>query len=315
MNTTKKFKTAFEVVKDKNLNGKIYLITGAYSGLGAATTEALLSAGATVIIAGRSRKSQDDFVNQLNLKLRNLNPNQIDASQTLDLGNLSSVKSFAKNILNKYKTLDCIINNAGIMNTPFGKTTDGFEIQMGTNVIGHFLLNKILIYITQRQVWLSSSGHCLVGDWPGEHDVVNAPRIDIDAITQVDEKTYDGWKRYQQSKLGDILLAKQFKEEYPNLLTCAVHPGVVQTNLSRHMSIWPLLRHILRVALGKAKKPLKPIQGATTQTYCATADSNELVNGAYYDECQVSIEANAAKNVEDAKKLFDYCNQVTLEFQ
>lgn len=121
------------------------------------------------------------------------------------------------------------------MNTPPGKTKDGFETQMGINVIGHFLLAKILVEITKRQVWLSSKGHIRFG----------APRIDLEAITNVDESTYIPRARYQQAKLGDILLAKQFAEQYPHLMAVSVHPGGVKTDLGRHMTTGQKIKFIL----------------------------------------------------------------------
>ncbi len=233
-------RTAFEAVQGIDLSGQVFLVTGAYSGLGAVTTRALLTAGATVIVAGRNPKSQTDFVSELTASDSDssFDASLVDGSHTVDLGSLVSVRDFANYVRTNYDRIDCLINNAGVMNTPYGVTKDGFEIQMGTNVIGHFLLAKILADITKRQVWLSSAAHTLIGTPPGNHDNAKAPRINLNAITEVDESTYDGWQRYQQSKLGDILLAKQFAVEYPHLKGCAVHPGVVRTILARNNSFW-----------------------------------------------------------------------------
>ncbi len=200
------------------------------------------------------------------------------------------------------------------MNTPADVTKDGFEIQMGTHVIGHFLLAKILAEITKRQVWLSSQGHALIGKPPGNHDLALAPRIDLDVIREVDKQTYDGWKRYQQSKLGDILLSKQFPIEYEHLKSCAVHPGVVRTNLGRHISIWSLLKFMI-ASLSGGQQVVSPEQGARTQPLYAVMPDDEIVSGAYYANCTLSEEALCAKNMDDAKKLYDYCNQVTKPFQ
>jgi len=308
--------TAFEAVQGMDLSGKVYLVTGAYSGLGAVTTRALLTAGAKVIVAGRNHKSQSDFVNELTANRSNhgFNTRLVDGSHILDLASLASVRDFAHYVSTNYDQIDCLINNAGVMNTPYGVTKDGFEIQMGTNVIGHFLLAKILADITKRQVWLSSAGHTLVGTPPGNHNNASAPRINLSAITEVDTNAYDGWKRYQQSKLGDILLAKQFAVEYPHLQTCAVHPGVVRTNLARHSSIWQILKYLVSFMFS-SERLTTPDEGARTQTYCAVMPEEELVNGGYYADAAVSEEAEAARNMDDAKKLYDYCNEVTQPFQ
>lgn len=303
--------TAREAVEGLDLAGKVFLVTGAYSGLGAATTSALLSAGATVIVAGRNAKAQADFARQVET-----GPGVVEGERTLDLGNLAAVADFARHILDRHDTIDCLINNAGVMNTPPGRTDDGFEVQMGTNVIGHFLLAKILAPRTQRQVWLSSMGHLLIGDPPGDvHDHARAPRINIDAIDKVDEKSYDSWHRYQQSKLGDILLAKQFPVEFSHLESCAVHPGVVRTRLSRHMSLRTMLGYVWASMTGRGSKIVSPEQGARTQTLCAVMPSDQFVQGAYYADCVVAEEAESARNMDDAKRLYDYCDEVTRPHQ
>lgn len=310
-----KNKTAFEVVQNQNLQGKVFLITGGYSGLGAESAKSLLRAGATVIIVGRNAGAQQKFVTELlNDKSLKISENQIDAEKTMDLGDLESVSRFAKQIYQKYEQIDVLMLNAGIMRTPPGKTKDGFEIQMGTNVIGHFLLAKILAPKTKRQVWLSSTGHLLVDEYPGEQSLENAPQIDIEAITKVDENTYHSWRRYQQSKLGDILLSKQFIQEFPGLYSYSVHPGTNQTNLGKHISLWNKLKMIPKLMTGQIKIK-KPEEGAATQVYCSVAPVSKLENGAYYADCHVEPSSKASNNSEDAKKLYDYCNIVTRAFQ
>lgn len=263
-------------------------------------------------MAGRNAKSQAEFAERLAS-----GPGTVDADKTLDLGSLASVRDFAEHIRGRYQTLDCVMLNAGVMNTPPGKTSDGFEVQMGTNVVGHFLLAKLLASRTRRQVWLSSTGHLLTGDPPGDHarSFENAPRINLDAIKQIDEASYDSWHRYQQSKLGDILLARQFLVEFDKLEGCAVHPGVVRTNLSRHMSVWSIAKYVWFSVTGRGAKVLTPEQGARTQTLCAVMPSGELVAGGFYADCAVSQEADAAKNMDDAKALYDYRDEATRPFQ
>jgi len=311
--------TAQEVVQGCDLSGKVYVITGAYSGLGAAMARALWSAGANLVVAGRNPKLQQAFVDELKALTQagtsGADIGRIDAAHTVDLGSLASVRDFALAVKARHARIDGLINNAGVMNTPAGVTQDGFEVQMGTNVVGHFLLARILVDRTLRQVWLSSRGHSLVGAPPGDvHDWVNAPRIDLEAITRVDPKAYDGWRRYQQSKLGDILLAKQFPLEFPHLKACAVHPGVVRTKLGRHMSVWTLLKFVLAGLTGGARV-VTPEQGARTQTLCAVMPDADLISGAYYADCAVAQEAECARNMGDAKKLYDYCDEATRAFQ
>lgn len=305
--------SASEAVVGLNLSGKVFVITGGYSGLGAATSKALASAGATVVIAGRNANSQTEFSERLMSSLPGIRLST-DACLTVDLSDLASVATFARNLKSRYDRIDCLINNAGVMNTPPGTTREGFEIQFGTNVIGHHLLARVLADRTKRQVWLSSAGHTLIGDPPGNHDLVKAPRIDIDAIRSIDPQNYDSWRRYQQSKLAAILLAKQFAKNHTHLKTCAVHPGVVRTNLSRHMSPWLMVRYLVSGLLGRSQKIVGPDEGARTQTLCAVMPDADLQNGAYYADCAPTQPAAAAEYAQDAKRLYDYCEEVTSAF-
>lgn len=313
MSTNKR--TVYDIVEGKDLSEQVFLVTGGYKGLGAESVKAFLKAGARVIIVGRNEESQNQFAsNLLNHSTLKISKDQIDAEQTMDLASLESVRRFAKQINKKYNQIDVLMNNAGIMRTPPGKTEDGFEIQMGTNVIGHFLLAKILAPKTKRQVWVSSSGHMLVNEFPGEHCIEKAPRINIEDIAKVDEHSYHSWRRYQQSKLGDILLSKQFIKEFPGLYSYSVHPGVNRTNLGKHISFWNKVKIIPKLITGKVKL-LKPANGASTQVYCAVAPINELENGAYYADCHVEPSSEASYNSGDVKKLYDYCDEVTKPYQ
>ena len=300
--------TATEAVAGLDLTGKVFLVTGGYSGLGAATSKALASAGATVVLAGRNKASQSEFANEVRTAFPGAS---VDADEVVDLGDLASVAAFSHQVRSRYDRIDCLINNAGVMNTPPGTTKDGFETQFGTNVLGHHLLARLLADQTKRQVWLSSSGHSLIGDPPGNHDLEKAPRIEIDAIRVVNPDDYDSWRRYQQSKLGAILLAKQFAVEHPHMKTCAVHPGVVRTNLVRHMSTWLMMRYVAASIFGRTQAMVGPDVGARTQTLCAVMPADVLENGAYYVDCQPTTPADAAQNMQDAKRLYDYCEEVT----
>ncbi|MEM7040127.1 MAG: SDR family NAD(P)-dependent oxidoreductase, partial [Bacteroidota bacterium] len=273
--------TVNTILEKQDLSGKVYLVTGAYAGLGDATTRALLKAGANVIIAGRNPKAQAAFAEALKQDPeRTFEDHQLDASHTIDLGDLNAVRDFAQYVNGAYERIDCLINNAGVMYTPPGKTKDGFETQFGINVIGHYLLSKMLADKTMRQVWLSSRAHTRLG----------APRIDFDAIKRVDENRYQTQFRYQQSKLGNILLAKQFAAEYPHLQAVSVHPGVVKTSLGRNFTLLQKLKLILKHPLAIMNMK-SPEEGAATQVLVATLPEEKLVNGAYYADCKVTPEA------------------------
>ena len=304
-------RTCFEAVAGHDLTDRIYLVTGAYVGLGAATTRALLQAGGTVIVAGRNRQLQDAFVQQvLEQDGGSALAEQMDASHTLDLADLASVRDFCVYIEETYPKIDGLVLNAGVMATPFGTTKQGLEIQMGVNAVGHFLLARRLAKRVRRQVWVSSRGHSMWSAPPPKFDNAKAPRIDLDAIAAVDEASYDTWRRYQQSKLANVLLAKQFAAMGHEAVS--IHPGLVQTNLFRHGN--PVVLAIfqgLRWIMGDAAQT--PEEGARTQTLLTVQPQVE--SGGYYGKCMRDQEADAALQADDAKALFEYCDKFTQEYQ
>jgi short chain dehydrogenase len=150
--------TALEVAEANkaSIEGKVFVVTGAYSGIGLEATKALLTAGGTVVLTGRSESLLQETVEAL--KKEGFDGAKIDGGCTIDLADLDTVKAFAKYVKGKYDRI-VLICNAGVMATPPGVTKQGFEQQFGINVIGHFLLAKLLVDKTSRQVWLSSSAH------------------------------------------------------------------------------------------------------------------------------------------------------------
>lgn len=208
-------RTALEAAKlNGSQEGKVFLITGAYSGIGVETTKALLEVGGSVICGGRNEQALTEFMDKLK---KEYDASRVDG-YVVDLADLESVKEFCDKVNKKYQTLDVVILNAGVMNTPPGLTKDGFEMQIGTNVVGHFLLAKLLVPKTKRQVWVSSAAHMRY----------DGARFDIEAFKNFDvndTSSYDGFAQYQQSKIGDIMLAKEFARRYPPLEAVSLHPG------------------------------------------------------------------------------------------
>ena len=146
-----------EVLKER-AEGRLFLITGGYGGLGAQTAKSLAKAGGRVVVAGRSQASLDAFLGE----------NEGMEGDVLDLADLESVRQFAQRFLERHETLDVLVCNAGLMNTPKGQTKQGFETQWGVNVVGHFLLAKLLLPAVKaapqgRMVFLSSVGHACHG--------------------------------------------------------------------------------------------------------------------------------------------------------
>ncbi len=213
---------------DKNLqsqNGKTILITGGNSGIGFYTALALAKAGAHVIIAGRNADKIDQAINSIEAE-------EVDGrveAGIVDLASLESVSGFAAQFMAAHPKLDILINNAGVMMPPEGKTEDGFESQFGINFVGHFALTGLLYDRLQstagsRIVTLSSIAH------RGAH-------IDFDNLRL--EKPYDQKREYYQSKLADLLftleLGRRIDAKGASVLSVACHPGFTKTELQRHL--------------------------------------------------------------------------------
>lgn len=129
---------------------------------------------------------------------------------------------------------------------------------------------------------------------------------------------YDGWKAYQQSKLGDILLPKEFAKRYKGMEAASLHPGGINTNLSRHTGLISGLKFVFTLLpsmmFSNKQLTMKSVEvGASTTVTAAT--TKDFVNGGYYDDCEVGEESESAKNPEDSKALFDYCDEVTKGYQ
>ncbi len=218
--------TVDEVVADLDLSGKQYLITGASSGLGLESTRALTSRRAKVIVAVRSRSKGEEAIAAVRATVPDA---QMDL-HLVDLASLSSVRNFCAEIRADYDGLDGILGNAGIMATDFGRTEDGFELQFGTNHLGHFLLVNELVPLLKarpgsRVVMVSSGAHRLA-------DVdMNDPNFLV--------RPYDRWDAYGQAKSANALFALGFdrRHEADGVRAFAVAPGVIlDTNLHHHLN-------------------------------------------------------------------------------
>jgi NAD(P)-dependent dehydrogenase (short-subunit alcohol dehydrogenase family) len=244
-----------------DLTGKIAIVTGANSGIGYEMVRALARKEARVILACRNKDKGEAAVRQI----AQAYPEAKADLMRLDLSDLASVRRFADEFTSRYDRLDILINNAGIMRPPFGKTADGFELQFGTNHLGHFALTGLLLALITRtpqaRVITVSSG----GERFGE--------IDFDNLNA--EKGYDGGRAYGQSKLANLLftyeLQRRFEDAGVDTIAAAAHPGWTVTNLQVH---WRMLR-VLNPFIGQ-----KPEMGALPALYAATAP--DVQGGDYY---------------------------------
>lgn len=246
-----------------DLRGRTVLVTGANSGLGYETTRVLAAHGAGVIMACRSRDKAD----AAREAIRRLVPEASLEFLPLDLSSLSSVRQAARTALNRHARLDLLINNAGVMWLPPGRTEDGFETHFGTNHLGHFALTGRLLPVLldtpdARVVTLSSVGH-LIG------------RIHFDDLAL--ERSYGRQKAYSQSKLANLVFAHELQRRLgaarAQAISVAAHPGVAGTNLAT-----PAFEQAGRFRLARLTASLAPVlarapaKGALPTLYAATAE-------------------------------------------
>lgn len=270
--------TTDEVLAGIDLSGRTVFITGANSGLGQETARAMAARGAHVIMAGRDQDKLDASV----AAIRTDQPQAVLDTITLDLGSLESIRAATSRARQRFDKIDLLINNAGVMATPFLHTADGFEMQFGTNHLGHFALTAELMPLVergsaQRIVNLSSRGHFM-----GQVDF---------ADPHFARRPYDPWTAYGQSKTANVLFTVGLEARYAvlGIHAYAVHPGGIETNLGRHMT--PEMREGLmkRVTSSDGGFQWKTIpQGAATTCWAATAPELEGKGGVYCEDCHVA---------------------------
>ena len=244
-----------------DLTGKIAIVTGANSGIGYEAARALARKGAAVILACRNMDKGEAAVREIVQE----SPDAKAVLMPLDLSDLASVRRFAGEFTGRYDRLDMLINNAGIMMPPFGKTADGFELQFGTNHLGHFALTGLLLDLLLRTprarvVTVSSEGHRFTK---------------MDFANLNGEVHYDRQRAYAQSKLANLLftyeLQRRFEEAGVDTLAAAAHPGWTATNLQVHYPMARLFNPFIAQ---------KPEMGALPTLYAACA--SDVKGGDYY---------------------------------
>jgi NAD(P)-dependent dehydrogenase (short-subunit alcohol dehydrogenase family) len=274
--------TTDEVLSGVNLQGKRILITGVSAGIGVETARSLAAHGAHVVGAARDLTKAKAATDQV----------RRDAAERggslelveLDLADLKSVRACADGLVRKGEPLDLVIANAGVMATPFGHTADGFETQFGTNHLGHFVFaNRIasLMRAGSRLINLSSAGH-------------RFSNVDLDD-PNFERTPYEPFVAYGRSKTANILFAVGFDKRHRErgIRAAAVHPGVIRTELARHLDpaqIESIIEQLTKQLAGEGKAPFqwKTIpQGAATSVWAGVVAPADEVGGNYCENCHV----------------------------
>jgi NAD(P)-dependent dehydrogenase (short-subunit alcohol dehydrogenase family) len=275
--------TADEVLSDVDLTRKRFLITGTSSGIGLETARSLAAHGASVVGAVRDiGKAELTTATVRNAASKGGGSLELIR---LDLASLQSVRACADKLLADGQPFDAIIANAGVMATPFGRTIDGFEVQFGTNHLGHFaLINGIepLLAENGRLVVLSSLAH-------------RGADIDLDD-PNFEQQAYDPWVAYSRSKTANSLFAVEFNRRHRDrgIRAASVMPGNSLTDLPRHFSqeeLQALLQTVdaARTEAGLLPKELKEIpQAAATSVWAAVVANKDEIGGHYLEDCAVA---------------------------
>ena len=270
--------TTDEVLDGVDLTGKKILVTGASAGLGQEASRALAAHGATVIMTARDRAKGEAAVAAIwqsapeaDLELR-----------LVDLASLNSVRDFTDGFRADHDRLDVLIGNAGVMACPQATTSDGFELQFGTNHLGHFVLvNRLaptlIAGAPSRLVMLSSRGHQL---------------SDVDLDDPGFERTpYNKWDAYGRSKTANVLFSVGFDGRHADegARGLAVHPGTILTELGRHLEPTDIEELQRRRTGGAAAMHFKSVEaGAATEVWGATAPDLEGRGAIYLEDCHVA---------------------------
>ena len=267
-----------------DLAGRNIIITGANTGIGRATAEALAARGAHVILACRSQEKTAPVVEALRAAGGSAE------SVALDLGDLDQIRQCAEGLLATDRPFHVLLNNAGMAGAR-GLTKSGFELAFGTNHVGHFLFTVLLAprlraSPSSRIVNVSSKAH------------FKAKGIDFEAVRR-STATIAGLPEYEVSKLANVLFTKELARRLgpSGVRSYALHPGVVASDVWRQVP-WPF-RSLLKLGM------ITNEQGALTSIYCATSPEVADHDGRYYDECREKTPNPLAEDVSLARELWE----------
>jgi NAD(P)-dependent dehydrogenase (short-subunit alcohol dehydrogenase family) len=274
--------TVDDVLAATDLAGAVAVVTGATSGLGLETARALAAYGATVVIGGRDVSKCELAREAIAVGAPGA---EVDAA-VLDLADFASVRGFAERVRAAHGAVRLLVNNAGVMGPDLTRVADGFELQLATNYLGHFLLtallaDRLVAGAPARVVNVSSSGHAM-------SDVLwDDPNFEV--------RDYDKWAAYGQSKTAVILhaLALDRRLAGRGVRAYAVNPGMAMTGLWRHTTRDDLKLLLSRAPRGSGGRPRTPAQAAATIVWAATAPELAEIGGVYCEDLAVAPSKSA----------------------
>ncbi|KAE8286680.1 Retinol dehydrogenase 14 [Larimichthys crocea] len=275
------------------MRGKTVIVTGANSGIGKALAGELLKLQARVVMACRDRRSAEEAAKDLK---KEAGPEQGEVViKHLDLASLRSVRRFCEEIQQEESKIDVLINNAGIYQCPYMKTEDGFEMQLGVNHLGHFLLTHLLL----DRLKASAPSRIVVVS----SKLYKYGQINFDDLNS--ESNYNKSFCYSQSKLANLLFTLELARQLDGtgVTVNALTPGIVRTKLGRHVQIPFLAKPLFYLASLVFFK--SPLEGAQTPLYLACSPEVQGVTGKCFANCEEEELLAKATDDRAAKKLWD----------
>ncbi|KAM8714251.1 hypothetical protein ACLKA7_014394 [Drosophila subpalustris] len=278
--------------KQTDETGKVVIVTGSNTGIGKETVLELARRGATVYMACRDESRAEKARNEI---IKETNNNNVFFRE-LDLASLESIRKFVEGFKKEQDKLHILINNAGIFRGPRRLTKDGFEMQMGVNHMGHFLLTSLLIELLKKSapsriVNVSSMAHTMV-------------TLKIDDLNS--EKSYNETVAYSQSKLANVMFTRELAKRLKGtgVTVTALHPGVVDTEIFRNTAILQsnIVQYFFKPLLWPFIKT--PKSGAQTTLYAALDPALEGITGEYFSDCKPKKVADAATDEKASRILW-----------
>ncbi|KAL3650505.1 Short-chain dehydrogenase TIC 32, chloroplastic [Castilleja foliolosa] len=298
--------TAEEVTNGIDASGLTAIVTGASSGIGSETARVLAMRGVHVVMGIRNiaigKKVKETIVNEITEA-------KVDAME-LDLSSLASVRKFASEFTSSGRPLNLLINNAGIMAPPFGLSKDNIELQFATNYLGHFLLADLLLDTMRKTARETKREGRIVNVSSEAHRFPYKEGIRFDRLN--DREVYSRWGAYGQSKLANALhaneLARRLKEDGAEITANSLHPGIVSTNLFRHLGVFEGNLGIFEGFVSALSRlVLKNVErGASTTCYVALHPELKGVSGEYFSVNNLAKPSAKAADKYLAKKLWDF---------
>lgn len=295
--------TAEEVTEGIDGSGLTAIVTGASSGIGTETARVLALRGVHVIMGVRNMEAGKGVKGAIE---KEIPAAKIDAME-LDLSSMASVRKFASEFNSLNLPLNLLINNAGILVTPFTLSEDNIELQFATNHIGHFLLTNLLLDTMKKtSVKMKKEGR-IVNVSSMAHKLTYHEGIRFDRIN--DQSGYSSIFAYGQSKLANVLhaneLSRRLKGDGAEITANSLHPGTVTTNLFRHYSFFEGI--VGKLGSCVLKNVLKNVQqGAATTCYLALHPQVKGITGEYFEDSNLSKASKQCTDVDLAKKLWDF---------